>query len=175
MGICTGFGSIVRLGSKSTTRTLPLTLPDQIIDKDKIKTLAERFEDSFETYMQDRGTYTHILLHIEFSEMDRHFRDAISVPEAEDGEVLVGKHGLQMAEDRCLARWSRGRDAGIFAKAKSESLCDGVWEMKPEARSVKIQQWQEEMHEEKMNTLVCQIAAFNKAAEDAPKSPQGEN
>ncbi|OTA58433.1 P-loop containing nucleoside triphosphate hydrolase protein [Hypoxylon sp. EC38] len=169
---------IVRLGSKSTDRTEPLTLKSQnpaplkttrtryeliVSQKEKLDSLTESIDKCFDAYSQARVSYTQLLEYLEFSDTEDHFYDAFSVPEAQAGETRVGKRGAPMRPDYLLGRWASGKGPGAFAKAKtSDSLCKEVWGMSKEDRRSKIQQWEDEIRQDKISILVKRIAEYNK-------------
>ncbi|KAI0152242.1 P-loop containing nucleoside triphosphate hydrolase protein [Hypoxylon sp. NC0597] len=169
--------AIVRLGSKFTDRTEPLTLKSQnpislkmtktryeliVSQKEKLDSLAENIDECFDAYSRDRVSYTQLLEYLEFSDTEDHFYDAFSVPEAQGGETRVGKKGAPMKPDYLLERWASGKTPGAFTKAKSDSSCKEVWAMSKEDRRRKIQQWEDEIRQDKISILVKRIAEYNK-------------
>ncbi|KAI1142174.1 P-loop containing nucleoside triphosphate hydrolase protein [Hypoxylon sp. FL0543] len=172
-----GPGYIVRLGSKFTDRTEPLTLKFQspaslrttmtrhgLINsmKERLDSLAETIDDSFDANLQDRVPNTQLLLYLEFSETEGRFYDAFSVPGAQDGETMVGRRGAPMQPDYLFARWASGGNPGVFTKEKSDSSSKEVWTMAKEDRHAKIQQWQHDIRQGEISVLVRRIAEFNK-------------
>ncbi|KAI1379383.1 P-loop containing nucleoside triphosphate hydrolase protein [Hypoxylon crocopeplum] len=168
---------IVRLGSKSTDRTAPLTLKAQTIDsvkmtrtryglissqKEKLDYLTGHIEDCFNEYLEEKVTYLQLLEYLEFSESEGHFYDALSIPEAEENETRVGKKGAPMQLDYLFSRWASGKAPGLFTKQKSEASCDDVWAMTKHDRHAKIQEWKQEIYQENVSVLVKQITDFNK-------------
>ncbi|KAI1081768.1 P-loop containing nucleoside triphosphate hydrolase protein [Whalleya microplaca] len=168
---------IVRLGSKSTPRTAPLSLENQTGDpvretrtrfglinaqRDKLKSLMDKIDQCFKSYRQERIIPMQILEHLEFSEAETHFFDALSVPEAQEGELRVGRRGKLLEPDELFLRWADGDEAGPFAEEKSTALCDDVWDMKIQDRKAKIQQWRQEITQEKIYSLIKWIVDFNK-------------
>ncbi|KAI0387532.1 P-loop containing nucleoside triphosphate hydrolase protein [Hypomontagnella monticulosa] len=170
--------NIVRLGSKSTDRTAPLTLRAQTVDffrttrtryelinsqKGKSDSLSEDIDKRFDDYRRDVISYTQLLEHLEFSDTESHFYDALSLPELEEGESYAGKRGHRMKPDYLFERWAHGKNAGAFTKQKSETPCDEVWKMGKEDRYAKIDQWVWEIRQEKVSALVERIVDFNKS------------
>lgn len=166
---------IVRLGSKSTTRTAPLLLSAQnhsrgkrrraryeLMDhqKDRMGILLARIDNDFADF-QDKVSFDHILQYLQFSEADGHFYDALFVPAASEGETTVGKKGKKMRPDYLLQRWTEGKDAGPFTSKKSDTPWSSVWDMKKPDRLVKIQEWEDELQRDKLTDLVTHIQAFN--------------
>ncbi|OTB00030.1 hypothetical protein M426DRAFT_15846 [Hypoxylon sp. CI-4A] len=169
---------IVRLGSKSTDRTEPLTLKAQRTtsgarttrtryelissQKESLRSLAESVYNDFDAYLQERVSYLQLLEFLEFSETETHFYAALSIPEAENGEFRVGKKGKTMKPDYLFGRWVDGLMPGPFTKDKSGTPYDQVWAMSKEDRIAKAQEWEQAIREEKIAALVKQINNFNK-------------
>lgn len=168
---------IVRLGSKSTNRTEPLLLKHQTIDSvrigktrhelidfetAKLDSLTEIIDECFNDYLQKNITNIQLLGYVEFSESEGHYYDAFSVPETPEGEVRVGKKGAPMSSDYLFLRWTSGQNAGVFTKEKSEASCDDVWRMTKQDRRAKVQQWEQEIRQEKIFTLSKHISEFTK-------------
>ncbi|KAI1758774.1 P-loop containing nucleoside triphosphate hydrolase protein [Hypoxylon sp. FL1150] len=171
--------AIVRLGSKSTNRTHQLLLKNQVADStirtrtrsrwDLIRDhegksifLADDIDESFESYRQARISHRDLLQHLEFSDSESHFYDALCVPEAEAGQIRVGKKGAPMRPDYLIARWALGWKAGVFAKEKFEASCNDVWSMPKRDRIAKMQQWEQEVRQKDTSTLAKQMDEFNK-------------
>lgn len=139
---------IVRLGSKSTLRTAPLQLSSQndpgmqrrrlryeLIDfqKARVDRLLEKIAEHRDIFFQSRISFDQMLQHLQFSQEDGHFYDALSLPEKGEGETIVGRKGHKMQPDYLFQRWKNGQGAGAFTQIKSDSECGGVWQMpKPE-------------------------------------------
>ncbi|KAL2851568.1 hypothetical protein BJY01DRAFT_232841 [Aspergillus pseudoustus] len=97
--------AIVRLGSKSSPRTAPLSLSAQqpvysrsrttwnIIDelKDKVNFVKETFNTAFSAYSEFRSTTSTLLEFLAFEEPE--FFEAFTPPEQHDGMMLVGENG----------------------------------------------------------------------------------
>ncbi|KAI1495866.1 P-loop containing nucleoside triphosphate hydrolase protein [Biscogniauxia marginata] len=174
-------GVMVRLGSKSTPRTAKLLLSAQNIDtyyrkrtryelinskKDTLRYINDEIGLCFDEYKQNMISDVQLLHYLELSETGTHFYDALSVPEAEEGEIRVGRRGAPMNPDYLFSRWAKGENAGAFAEEKSNALCDDVWQMRKADRQEKIQEWRHKIHQEKLATLVKKITEFNKAQKE---------
>ncbi|KAI1412142.1 P-loop containing nucleoside triphosphate hydrolase protein [Hypoxylon sp. FL1857] len=170
--------NIVRLGSKSSPRTEPLTLKFQspvpllksrtryeliVSQKEKLDLLADNIGQCFNSYLREKIPRLQLLEYLEFSETEDHFYDAFSVPEAQDGETRVGKKGAAMQPDYLFTRWASGKSPGALSKEMSDSSYEGVWSMSKEDRRAKIRQWEDEIRREEVSILVKRIAEFNKA------------
>ncbi|KAI8961705.1 P-loop containing nucleoside triphosphate hydrolase protein [Daldinia sp. FL1419] len=169
-------GNIVRLGSKFTDRTEALTLKSQtggyvrqsrtrqdliISEKAKLESLSDDVEKHFDAFSKTRLLYNDLLTFLEFSDTEDHFFDALEVPKATDGETRVGRKGAPMQADYLFQRWVSGKNAGLFIKDKSEDPCKEVWAMRKEDRLAKIQEWERQIHRERISTLAKSITEFN--------------
>ncbi|KAI1634928.1 P-loop containing nucleoside triphosphate hydrolase protein [Biscogniauxia mediterranea] len=172
---------MVRLGSKSTIRTAQLLLSSQNTDiryrtktryelinskRDTLRELSQQIEFDFDEYRQNVIPLIELLDYLEFSRSERHFHDALSVPEEDEGEFRVGRRGARMHPDYLFARWARGENAGAFAEEKSSILCDDVWQMRKADRISKIEEWRKSIYQEKLETLVKKITEFNKVQKE---------
>ncbi|KAI1106987.1 P-loop containing nucleoside triphosphate hydrolase protein [Jackrogersella minutella] len=173
-----GGAEIVRLGSKSTARTQPLTLSEQkdksfkpsnpryesiSAYRSKLDTLAGSVSRGFEDYSQKKVPNMELLEYLEFSETENRFYDAFSVPEAENGEVRVGKKGKKMKPDYLLFCWITGKRPG--AVKKPDSTYDDIWRMPKKDRQEKVRQWEQEIRKEKTSVFAKRYAEFNKTQE----------
>lgn len=169
--------NIVRLGSKSTDRTMPLLLRNQTpnstkmtrprydrirVQEEKLDSLTESIDQCFRSYRQEKIPPLQLLQYLEFSEAEGRFYDALSIPEAAPGEVRVGKKGAPMRPDYLYSRWVNGQKAGPFTKDKLDASCSDIWNMKKPDRLAKVQQWEQDIHQENTVTLANQMAEFNK-------------
>lgn len=168
---------IVRLGSKSTLRTAPLQLSSQndpgmqrrrlryeLIDfqKARVDRLLEKIAEHRDIFFQSRISFDQMLQHLQFSQEDGHFYDALSLPEKGEGETIVGRKGHKMQPDYLFQRWKNGQGAGAFTQIKSDSECGGVWQMPKPERLAKINQWESDITRERLQELTTHIKDFNK-------------
>lgn len=139
---------IVRLGSKCTLRTAQLQLSAQVdtgmqrrrlryelieFQKARIDRLLEKIPEHRDIFFQNQISFDQILQRLQFSQEDGHFYDALSLPERDEGETVVGRKGQKMQPDYLFQRWKNGQGAGAFTQIKSNSECSSVWQMpKPE-------------------------------------------
>ncbi|KAI0469628.1 P-loop containing nucleoside triphosphate hydrolase protein [Xylaria cf. heliscus] len=167
---------IVRLGSKSTTRTAPLSLNNQadpggyrskarydLIDyeKDKMKERLEMIDKSSADFFQGKVSYDQIFEYLQFSEEDARFYDALSLPETMEGEIMVGRKGKKAQPDSLFQRWEKGQNAGGFVAKKQSSEWSKVWNLEKPERLAKIQQWENDIRREKLLELTTHIKQFN--------------
>ncbi|KAK9771144.1 putative AAA family ATPase [Seiridium cardinale] len=168
---------IVRLGSKSTTRTAPLLLSNQTLslktrsrtrwdlinfERGNLRAAADQVERSFESYLQGFVTLKQVLSHIEFHEQDRHYYDAFLVPEAELGHTRVGKAGKRARDIDLLKTWIEGKSAGSLGPENSSLACQDIWQMSRSSRNGKMAQWKQEIHDDRVKALVDSLGEYNK-------------
>jgi Rad3-related DNA helicase len=139
--------SVVRLGSKYTPRTEPLTLQNQstgfkfrradwaTIDSLKAESRKQlsRLQATFSKYSLNRISDRDVLSHLEFE--DSAYYDAFHVPATRDGSTQVGKKGKAMSPYYLLSRWIGGHDAGVFKSSPHVLAASHIWEMSRARRS----------------------------------------
>lgn len=167
---------MVRLGSKSTSRTDSLKLSNQIADgrqrnrgrQQLIDTymndsqfLEDKIDQCFGEYKQDKISPTQLLELLEFSDTEEEFYDALSVPAAQEGDTRVGRKGAKMRPDFLFERWKRGKTPGPFTKEKSGAPCKKVWTMPKNDRQLKIRQWEKDIREERVAVLCEVVTKYN--------------
>ncbi|EGP87761.1 uncharacterized protein MYCGRDRAFT_42010 [Zymoseptoria tritici IPO323] len=159
--------SIVRLGSKSTARTQPLTLYEQAPAKfrtrenwDAINRLGEEttshaatLDQASTTLRSLKASGPQLLQYLELSEHDYEFFEAFEVPESEEGFTTVGQDGREIDESYLLQRWIHGDDAGVFGQEMSPWHHE-IWSMDPYARQAKVGEWQYAMLVEAVDDVV---------------------
>ncbi|KAI9742870.1 MAG: hypothetical protein M1818_003599 [Claussenomyces sp. TS43310] len=163
---------MVRLGGKSTDRTKPIMLHEQIGAKlnssqwNQIYTLEERLgqhEDrlrkAFKRFQSVNIQKSHIMEYLEFSSEPLPFFETFSVPVAsESGMTRIGKAGRNMEPYYLLARWMRGQlDAGPLHHLQPEGSAD-VWRMTPEMRQSAQLRWQKAI----VDDLVTEIRTIGR-------------
>ncbi|KAI2626215.1 P-loop containing nucleoside triphosphate hydrolase protein [Xylaria nigripes] len=167
---------IVRLGSKSTPRTAQLLLSaqtDQKIERrkaryelincqrDRMGVMFTEIDKLSEDFFQKGIPPQQLLDHILFSQADSHFGEALSVPGILDGETTVGPRGKKMQPDYLLRRWEAGKNAGAFSVMKTDPDWDSVWKLDRPERLAKLQQWENEILQEKLLELTKLSKEFN--------------
>ena len=180
--------SIVRLGSKSTERTKPLTMFEQsnrfkqysfngkLVDalKSKATNLAAQLIDRFARYNNISVSYRSLLEHLEFSPEGAAFYEAFSVPSGEDGMTQVGRKGKAVSEFYLLERWISGADAGIFKnQVKQASL--KIWGIRKPQREAISANWRSELLHDQALELAHMIAAYNATSEQLSRAFRTKN
>ena len=165
---------MVRIGGKSTPRTKPLGLYEQLTtfkqDKaswtriEELRTdanqLADRLQKAFDNYRSTIIQKSDIMEYLEFLSEGPPFYEAFTVPQAQDGMTHVGKRGKSVNTFYLLDRWSNGHDAGIFSHRVLGSS-HSVWKMVPAARYTAITQWREEMLKEQVSEMYRIADTYN--------------
>ncbi|KAK6496366.1 hypothetical protein TWF481_002391 [Arthrobotrys musiformis] len=165
--------SIVRLGSKSTASTKPLSLfeqkstyrdsgPTHKMRQDQISK-AESYHDSLvekvNQYMKFQPTVKALLDYLEFS-ADSEFFDAFVVPKDKDGMDMVGRKGKKMSADYLFRRWSSGLDAGAFKRSAKQNF-PTVWAMNTDIRAAHLKRWNREVFEEQISEIGNLMRKYN--------------
>lgn len=156
---------MVRLGSKSTERTLSLMMPRHhyvnipsdyrgVIGglKDEQSNLRKEIEEAFLKYFDLTPSFHTIMEHLEFSEDDRPFFDAFTVPSKDQKWKVVGRKGKEVRPDYLFNRWREGGNPGIFIKNIPKHL-ERVWDMALPLRRECLAKWVQEMIQEKVEDI----------------------
>lgn len=144
---------MVRLGSKSTTRTSPLLLSKQrseyrrtkeswtMIDnlKEEAGDESEELKEAFTRYLQAQPTFQDIQDHLELSEEHGRFFEAFRIPTDEDGFQKVGKKG-KVKPDYLYHSWRIGSGPGVF-KHHALSHHKDIWDIAPAHRNKLVEKW----------------------------------
>lgn len=169
--------SMVRLGSKSSARTLPLMLKEQKTDFrmsfskhciiQEHKKSAESYHQlltkkvaSFARFKVDRQA---LMDYLEFSE-DSDFFDAFTVPDQEDGMQIATKKGKKITKYYLLDLWLAGNAPGVFRQQATE-LYPNVWTMDKERRKSFVDKWNRELIKEKLSEISTLIRKYDRCQE----------
>ncbi|KAB8232587.1 P-loop containing nucleoside triphosphate hydrolase protein [Aspergillus alliaceus] len=156
--------SIVRLGSKSTTRTQPLRLSAQkssyrhtrntwdVINKYKNEAAdtRERLTLASNTYAEFKVDARTMLEFLEFE--DPSFYNAFMPPENE-GMSIVGEKGKGVDSNYLYDLWSRGREQPNFFKIDCSEDSHRIWSMDTPTRQAYIRTWSLQILEEQVTSL----------------------
>jgi hypothetical protein len=170
--------AMVRLGSKSTTRTESLNISKQssnfkrsqaswnIINDSKMtaekkKIIVSRLVNE---YRNSSVSKKELLEYLEFADDEAHFYPALSVPENDDGMTPVGRDGKKISNHYLLDRWAAGQDAGIF-KVQISNEHSQVWKMNHQSRKDCIARWQLELLKERATNVYDQVRKFDECQE----------
>ena len=172
--------AMLRLGSKSTTRTEPLLPRNQtrssgrtrdqwtIIDgyKEETEVLHQKLENAFNGYQSFKPRLLDILDYLEFDKHNPGFYDAFKVPDPEDsdGMTRIGEKGKKISPDYLLSHWKNGQDAGIYARDihNSESEANKrIWGMNHDIRREYFQQWEDALLQESIEALATAAREYN--------------
>jgi hypothetical protein len=167
---------IVRLGSKSTPRTRPLTLREQNSTKARPDStwrtinalesqgqeLRRTIDSAFAAYQRLSANASAILDYLEFEEPE--YFDAFTIPEDEDGMIVVDKDGKAIKKSYLYDCWTRGQSPQAFAKVLPVERRD-IWKMEQALRDEKIQSWKRDLMNEQAASLAVQMDLLDKCHE----------
>ena len=165
--------AIVRLGSKSSTRTLPLSLKMQQRSRARSnetwntiraleadgKTHKDGLDISFQAYQQLSANTTSMLDYLEFEEPE--YFEALSVPEDESGMKTAGKSGGAVGKGYLFDKWAQGKNPKHFLDTLPEQ-CRSIWVMEQDLRKKKVELWARALMNEQATSLSTEIGLFNK-------------
>jgi hypothetical protein len=168
--------SIVRLGSKSTPRTQPLTLKEQKtatkrtqLTWNTIRALEsdgyeqrDSLNESFAAYQMLAADSLSILEYLEFE--DPEYFEAFTIPEEENGMIMVGEKGKAVRKDYLYNRWVKGKSANPFTKLLP-AQCRSIWASEQRVRDEKVQTWKRALLDEQASSLVVQMTLLDKCQE----------
>ncbi|KAK4611584.1 NFX1-type zinc finger-containing protein 1 [Fulvia fulva] len=166
--------SMVRLGSKSTARTQPLSIGQQAppgfrsrenwdtINRlnEELTNHANTLDQSVITFRSTSGSDSQLLEYLEFSEEDYDFFEAFVVPKADDGFRYVREDGREINSLYLLRRWYQGKDPGIFSQNVSPWHID-IWNMDGASRRSRVQEWRLAMLSEAADNIVAHAHVFD--------------
>ncbi|KAK2035983.1 ATPase [Colletotrichum somersetense] len=172
---------MVRLGSKSTDATAPLSLERQLrearisprsrgawelIDgvKEELGIVRDEIDHTCSGLVRGRVSSTDILSFLEFFENDQTFYDAFRLPEQEEGFRLAGSNNQEMTSAHLLERWEQGRGAGQLRNLMSPAS-KRIWNLPKHERYQHLQTWTESIQKEQIETLQGLIRRFDEADE----------
>lgn len=166
--------SMVRLGSKSSSRTKHLGLHEQSrvpghsnrsylsAKQGEMNGVVAELESSAHILNSVSVDKDELLEYLEFSTEDNDVDlfDALTVPEEERGMRRVGKGGRSINKYYLWDRWASGRDAGVF-KDMVRPEHGHVWRVPTSARKELITKWKETISREACTRLVGLIQEYN--------------
>lgn len=165
---------MVRLGGKSTPRTMPLALQNQtaaghrmgktdwkIINDLKYEstTLFNRLTTSFNAYNSTNVHYGDLMDYLEFEDSDYYV--AFHLPQAFDGMTQVGKKGRKVDPFYLINQWTRGWDAGSFKNHAQVKGAPDIWGMAPNLRQQRLYRWKQDILKEQVETIQTVAQLFN--------------
>jgi hypothetical protein len=167
--------AIVRLGSKSTQRTEPLSLFRQQSAYSRsqatwntINSLERDGEDqindldsSFQKYRKLTADAISIMDYLEFE--DPVYFKAFTVDKDEDGMVIAGKDGKEIKENYLYDRWVKGKTPGVYSDLLPPD-CHGVWALEKKARYEKNQSWKQALLKEQAESLGVRMTLLDKCS-----------
>jgi hypothetical protein len=172
---------MVRLGSKSTTRTGPLLLSNQAanyrrstacwaaIDALKVERtgMQSELENAWRNYATFQVSFHTMMEYLEFAEDCERFYEAFLLP-TEDGKwKKVGRKGKELRPDYLFDRWSSGRDAGFLAEKISDS---NIWAIPAAERRNLRAKWTKAMLAERVEAIQNVAGKLNRNQERLEKA-----
>ncbi|EED23738.1 conserved hypothetical protein [Talaromyces stipitatus ATCC 10500] len=168
--------SIVRLGSKWTPRTQPLTLKAQKTTKPRPQStwntmralriegdnLRETLNNSFTKYRVLATDALSILEYLEFEEPE--YFEAFAIPEDEDGMSIVGKQGKEISKDYLYYCWVKGQSPDPFTELIPDQY-RSIWAAEQRVRDEKLESWKRALLNEQAASLAVQMELFDKCQE----------
>lgn len=171
-------GDMIRLGSKSTTRTAPLLMKSQRSGKrtrevwsaiDMIKKQRRAFVEQLipatAAYLRPAGHFEEIMEHLEFSDNDQAFFGYFKVPTDDSGFKQVGKKGKAIQRDYLYDRWKQGMDPGVLHRLVSTEA-NAIWKMPLDTRKKYINDWTETIIRERVAAVQLPGKEIDKAQEN---------
>lgn len=165
---------MVRLGSKSTSRTAPLLLSAHkvhfrptpqswaVIDslKEDAQDESDHLKEAFTTYLQAQPSFQDIQDYLEFSAEDERFFEAFQVPSENDGFKKVAKKGKEVTPDYLYDAWRSGNGPGIF-QHHALSNHEEIWNIAPGQRAKLVEKWFTAILEEKAEGVQERARCYN--------------
>lgn len=156
--------SMIRLGSKCTTRTSPLLLKNSKRGNNLSKTswdiintlrrerrdLEDELKVVWSNYHQFQVKFSSIMEYLEFCEGFERYHEAFTVPMEDFRWKRVGKKGKAIQPDYLYGRWISGQDAGIY---KGRVIHPEVWTIAPAERQSLQTLWASSMVEERVEAV----------------------
>ncbi|KAH8646473.1 P-loop containing nucleoside triphosphate hydrolase protein [Tricladium varicosporioides] len=169
---------MARLGSKtkSTSRTESLLLSQRqhprkadtwaVINalEPEAEAISQDLQKAFANFDTISVSWNEIHEYLEFSEDDRQFYDAFTVPEELHGWNRVSKKNKKVREDYLYQQWKAGNDAGVFAESAAQAF-PKVWEMPVNDRISLIKKWTRSLFEEKVEIVQELYEKYNTVQE----------
>ncbi|KAJ5504068.1 hypothetical protein N7463_006942 [Penicillium fimorum] len=165
--------AIVRLGSKSTTRTEPLGLFKQsssyrrdhatwniinALEADGNKQ-KDTLNSSFQAYKNLAANAASILDYLEFEEPE--YFVALTVPEDKNGMTMVTKRGKAIKKDYLYERWVRNKSPGVCSDLLP-AHCRDIWALDQKLREEKAISWKRALISEQAESLSISTTLFDK-------------
>ncbi|CAJ2510869.1 Uu.00g064940.m01.CDS01 [Anthostomella pinea] len=169
---------MVRLGSKSTARTVSMLLPRHThhlkrsaeswatinqLKADQAE-LSERIHFAFGDYLNLNPSFQEILEHLEFSQSGRRFFNAFRLPAAEQEWRRVARKGKEVKKDYLFSQWRAGNGPGMFANNVSKDL-ESVWDMPAAIRHEQLAGWVRAVIQERAQIVEDLSEEFNRNQE----------
>ncbi|PYH79142.1 putative nonsense-mediated mRNA decay protein [Aspergillus uvarum CBS 121591] len=157
--------AIVRLGSKSSQRTVSLKLSEQqtssrrtpatwrILDeiKEQATDLRETLNGAAGNLFNFKINPDTILEYLEFEEP--HYYEAFSPPFNPDGMTLVGEGGKAVTSHYLYSHWVQGKNYPTAIPNQLSEQANGVWRTSKDTRQAKLESWTKLLLEEQVTNI----------------------
>ena len=171
--------AMLRLGGKSSSKTEPLLLRNQLRVnrtqdqwtmvngyKHSAEILSQKLENAFNDYKSFKLRLSDILEYLEFEHPV--FYTAFKVPDPEDGMARVGTGGQKISPDYLLQRWQKGQNAGIYdgdVNISSEAV-KNIWNSNQKIRRQHLKQWEDALVQESIEAFASAAREYNECQEE---------
>ncbi|KAL9085436.1 MAG: hypothetical protein Q9165_007586 [Trypethelium subeluteriae] len=160
--------AIVRLGSKSTTRTEHLNIQKQeskykrtwasyqLLDHldEEAKEMEKDLKAAVASFRDFKFANPEMLEYLEFE--DSTFYDALVTPLEEDGMIKIGRGGKSVGPYYLLNRWFNGHDPGAYSNSLAPEH-KKIWEMNQASRQERINEWTQALVHEKIVSIISLV------------------
>ncbi|KAJ6153531.1 P-loop containing nucleoside triphosphate hydrolase protein [Penicillium chermesinum] len=181
-----GPSNIVRLGSKSTGRTQPLSLQEQNFTRRRSQStwytinalesqgeeLRSAIDSSFAAFQKLSADSSAILDYLEFEAPE--FFEAFTIPEDEDGMSAADRDGKAIKKGYLYDRWIRGQAAKPFVELLPAGS-QHIWALEQKIRDEKIQSWKQALLTEQAASLAAQMELLDKCHEKLSTALRGKH
>ncbi|RAQ63078.1 nonsense-mediated mRNA decay protein [Aspergillus flavus] len=169
--------AIVRLGSKSSQRIMPLKLSEQhssnrrtqatyrILDqiKEKGRELREVLNGAFGTYFNFKVNPDTILEYLEFEEP--HIYEALTPPVDPEGMTLVGEGGREVTSQYLYNHWVQGKNYPTAISSHLSEQANSVWQTSKSSRQAKVESWTKLLLEEQVANVQGLMSRLDRCEE----------
>lgn len=169
--------AVVRLGSKSSQRIMPLKLSEQhssnrrtqasyrILDqiKEKSRELREVLNGAFGTYFNFKVNPDTILEYLEFEEP--HFYEALTPPVDPEGMTLVGEGGREVTSQYLYNHWVQGKNYPTAISSHLSEQANSVWQTSKSSRQAKVESWTKLLLEEQVANVQGLMSRLDRCEE----------
>lgn len=172
--------SMVRLGGKSTSRTEDVSLYNvrrtsstsnltrsdwETITEDRhvLSKADQALAKSCQKFMKFKPEYSTIMEYLKLHAIENRYFHAFTVPGPKNGETLVSKGGKPIGQYHLLNCWRNGWNAGVLKHHKVVTDAADIWNMRPQARREKFNEWNEFLMKDRADAVSKLVVRHDKA------------